>query len=274
MKKFIWVLLSLLAVLYQLNGYRKVGITTPYGEVFLPLKDKKRIEYLFRELIIYHAAGYTLLGNKPVSFECVSKPVCKMDLLLLWHTFFPSNLKRYYAWKTWQKYEHLFNKGNFLIWSEPSPWIENGELIVIANNHQVKQILQKHERDFALLKNLETKVLFKESLQSHDGLLGILLGYGRTNSWLFYEKKNAQLKSAFSDEINQLFENKKSALNFTLGWPIVGMAEILMYPTFMADTNTEETKKLKSDYLDTREKILDYYKDKDFLEATLQLLAK
>jgi hypothetical protein len=51
------------------------------------------------------------------------------------------------------------------------------------------------------------------------------------------------------------------------------MGEILMYPTFMADINTEETKQLKLEYLQTREKILDFYKGKNFLEATLELLA-
>lgn len=244
----------------------------PSGEISLPKKDVKRLEYLFRELIIYNSAGYTLLGNKPVSFECFTKPQFEWDFLYLWHTFFPTNLKKYRSWKAWQKYEHLFNKGDILIWSEPSPWIKNGELIILASRKQLERVIQENREDFVIFHSQEPKTLFNETLRSHAGLLGILLGYGRTNSWLFYKNNHVVLKPVFSDEINQLFKTKRAAINFTFGWPNVEMTEILMFPNFMADTKTEETKRLKSDYLRTRKKILDYYKDKDFLEATLQLL--
>lgn len=124
----------------------------PSGEISLPKNDAKRLEYLFRELIVYNSAGYTLLGNKPVSFECFTKPQLKWDFLYIWHTFFPSNLKKYRAWKTWQRYEHLFNKGiEILIWSEPSPWIKNGELIVIASKKQIDRVLQENQEEFTSL---------------------------------------------------------------------------------------------------------------------------
>ena len=44
-------------------------------------------------------------------------------------------------------------------------------------------------------------------------------------------------------------------------------------PTFAGDPHSAESVALKKDYLLTREKVLTYYKDKDFLEATLSLLA-
>lgn len=260
-------------MIWHLNGCRKVKIQTPSGEISLPKKDAKRLEYLFRELIVYNSAGYTVLGNKPVSFECFTNPQFKWDFLYIWHTFFSSNLKKYRAWKTWQRYEHLFNKGNkILIWSEPSPWIKNGELIVIASKKQVDLILQQNQDDFATLTGRDPKTVFSKALLSHDGLLGILLGYGKTNAWLFYEKNQVRLKPVFSDELNEIFRSKKAALNFTFGWPNIEMSKILMYPNFMADVDSEETKKLKTEYLHTRTKILDHYKNKDFLEATLQLL--
>jgi hypothetical protein len=121
--------------------------------------------------------------------------------------------------------------------------------------------------------NPEIKTLFRESLQHHEGLLGILLEYGRNNAWHYYKNEHFLLKPIFYDELNQLFKNKKAAFHFTLGWPKVEMREILMYPTFMADINTEETKQLKLEHLQTREKILNFYKGKNFLEATLELLA-
>jgi hypothetical protein len=38
--------------------------------------------------------------------------------------------------------------------------------------------------------NPETKTLFRESLQHHEGLLGVLLGYGRNNAWHFYKNEH------------------------------------------------------------------------------------
>ena len=42
----------------------------------------------------------------------------------------------------------------------------------------------------------------------------------------------------------------------------------------LAKLDSEETKELRIEYLKTRNTILEYYKDKDFLEATLQLFSK
>lgn len=276
MKRTIWALWFVLgmAIIWHLSGYRNVRVGTLSGEIYIPSRDVQRLEYLFRELIIYNSVGYTLIGNKPTSFESFSKPSFEWDLVGLWHAFSLSNLKKYHAWKTWQKYAHLFNKGDVLIWSEPSPWIKNGELIVVASQKQLKRARQENQEDFASLQNLEPQALFRECLLSHEGLLGILLGYGRTNAWLFYENNHFLLKPIFSDELNELFKTTKAALNFTFGWPTVEMAEILMFPNFMADINTEETKRLRSDYIQTRQKILDYYQGKDFLEATFQLMEK
>ena len=44
-------------------------------------------------------------------------------------------------------------------------------------------------------------------------------------------------------------------------------------PSFAGDPNSEESLALKTEYLLTKQKVMDYYKGKDFLEATLSLLA-
>lgn len=43
-------------------------------------------------------------------------------------------------------------------------------------------------------------------------------------------------------------------------------------PGFYAIIDHPETLHLKQHYLETKEKMIDYYKDKDFLEATLETL--
>jgi len=44
-------------------------------------------------------------------------------------------------------------------------------------------------------------------------------------------------------------------------------------PSFARDPNSEESLALKTEYLLTKQRVMDYYKDKDFLGATLSLLA-
>lgn len=275
--QLIFLMLFLSVVLWQLNGCRDATIKTSSGEVHISLKDKKLLEYFFRELVIYDCAGYTLLGTKPASFGVILKPVFKWDALFLWHAFLPSNLKKYRAWQTWKKYEHFFKKENIAIWAEPSPWVENVEFIVVANKVFIEQIYQENQKDFNLLakfsaETVDPKILFRESLRFHEGLLGALLGYGRNNGELFHKNERDLLKPMFQDECEQLFKNKKAAFHFTLGWPHVPMEKILMYPAFMANPTTKETEQLRQNYLETREKILSFYKNKDFLEATLSAL--
>lgn len=284
MTRLIWVCFCIFSVFlyWQFNGLRTTQLKVASQEVFIPYKDKRQIEYLLREFVVYDAAGYTLFGDKPISFQCVFKPAFKWDIRFLWHTFFPSNLKRYYAWKTWQKYDFFSNQKDFLIWSEPSPWIENGMLLIIANKKKTEQIFEEHRQYFASLGELpsqlahaeDVKCLFRQCLQSHEGLLGILLGYGQNNAFLFHQKHLPLLQPIFAEELDHLFQNRNTALNFTFGWPSVPMEEMLMYPTFMVDPKTVETENLRSKYLNSRKSILEYYKGKDFLEATLDLLSQ
>jgi hypothetical protein len=131
--KTTWILFSLLCLwvgIWQIDECRLVEIQLPSKKILIPKKDKQRLEYFCRELIVYNCIGYTLFGNKPVSFDCVMKPAFKWDFSFLWHTLNPTMnptmLKKYCAWKTWQKYRHFFCGEDFLMWSEPCPWIENG----------------------------------------------------------------------------------------------------------------------------------------------------
>ena len=263
------IFLSLWVLVCQLDGFRTVEIAAPNGKISMSKRDRERLEYLFRELIVYNSAGYTLLGSKPVSLDCVFKPLFKWDFLFLWHTYYPSNLKKYRAWKTWQKYESHFNRGDIQIWSEPSAWIENGELILIASKRNMTRAAQERPGEFP--ENIQMKEVVKSCL-NQDDLLGILLGYGGNNAKLFHEGRF--LKGIFSEEFHDLYDDSKTALNFTFGWPRMDISEILVYPMFMADTEAQESKDLKACYLKTRFEIIDYYRNKEFLEATFHLLAQ
>lgn len=264
----------MLAVLFWCSPDSVLQIDLPSGKLQLSQKDSEKLEYLFRDLIVYGDAGYTVLGNKPVSFITFFKPEFRWDWTFLWHAFMPSNIKKYHAWKTWKKYQHLFNQGNICMWSEQDPCCDYAELIVVLNKNEFKKVLHENADDFISMKEMDPQSVFDRSYQLHPNLLGILLGYGKQNAWCFHTNQRSILKSVFAEEIKKQFQNKRVCLNFLFGWPKVDMAEILLFPNFMANIETDETKSIKSEYLKTRCRILEHYADKNFLQATLQLFLK
>jgi hypothetical protein len=279
-KKPLGLLLVLICIgwiFYQIHRSLKVEIKLPSGKIFVSLKEKKQLEYFLEDLVIYECGGYTLLGNKPVTFTYILKPIFKWDLFYLWDAFSPSNIKRRRAWQTFKKYQPQLCGTNIIIWSETSPWNKNVELILLANKKEIYRVISENEKDFEAidLKELKSKDFFAEILQSHEGLIGTVLGYGRNNAWLFWKDRSLLPKEGiFSKEIHGLFKNKKAALNFAFGWPKMTLSDILMYPTFRANPDLEETKQLKESYLITRKTICNYYEGQNFLEATIQLLCR
>jgi hypothetical protein len=227
----------------------------------LSLNERELLESFFTQLIIHDSAGYTLLGDKPLSYQAFLRPTLKWDIFFLLEAFSPSNLRKYRAWKIWEKYARFFPGENFLIWSEPSPWTEGVEFIVIANRDAFCRVVRENRNDFQavlsqeivsgedLLKEVKDKSLFKDILQSHEGLMGVLLGYGHGNAWLFWERSGETkdcCTGIFKEENERLFQSRNVALNFTFGWPRVDLSEALVYPSFLADQRTEETKTLKN----------------------------
>jgi|JI10StandDraft_1071094.scaffolds.fasta_scaffold05214_12 hypothetical protein len=227
----------------------------------LPLRDKKRLEYFFRKLILYDDFGYTLLGNKPVSLSAYRQFSFSSDLIGIYSALLPPNIKMKLGWKAWKKYECYFNLKRFALWEEESPWIKNGSIILLANKEKFAEVYHQYQEDFQrvgshvdLNRVHETPLMIKQ-LNGHEGLIGTILGYGRTNAWLYHSHdKCSEVPSLWEKEIEE------------------GMTKQLGYPEFIADVHSNETKCLKEDYKKTREVILHTYEGKDFLETTLSLL--
>jgi hypothetical protein len=257
----------------------------------MPLKDKKRLTYLFYEILIRDDAAYTLFGNKPMSINGLVKPFSTlMGWDIFWMSVNSSNIRLYQSWKTWLKYAPLFESSRFLLSAETNPyWPEPNDAICILTIDKKKfaETIRAHKGDFEqilqaedingerLLQQATHTPLLKTILKSHDGLIGTLLGYGRNNAWLYEEKKRGSQISMVSicePIIYSFFANRPK-----LAWTYFGILEkdlslVLGYPTFLADPNSVETKTIKQDFIHTREKILSYYEGKDFLEATFDLL--
>lgn len=284
----------------------------------MPKKDRVKLEYFFRELLQEDYFGFVLLGQKPMAigstltkvnpFTCLwEKPSTRVGVancfipplnqrfMFYFHEAISSNrIKFNRAYETWKKYEIFFPMKRFSILYENLYRDGCKNLsIVLINKKTFTQIVNDHIDDFKKVLNREVNMekLLKETdvLLNHDGLLGILLGYGRENALWFYqnnnlfsEKERAEFyekfhpKIAFTEELGSLWTeeelqnlSKQRISNGAIHSPNLDYVSL---PTFRADFSSSETQALRENYLKTQQKIVEYYKDKDFLQTTLELL--
>jgi hypothetical protein len=132
---------------------------------------------------------------------------------------------------------------------------------------------------------LKANDIFKDVLESHHGLYGILLGYGRHNAQLFNRlaeiegtrsrdkfsltKKTLSPSEGFStiDEEYHYLKEKLLPFDEFLGDNFNPL--FMLLPAFMADHTHPETQRLKTEYRQQYKNIIERYKKGDFLEVTL-----
>jgi hypothetical protein len=305
-KKFLKFLLVLLALSIAIQHWpvrlHILGCST--GEDFsvpVTFKDKRRLEYFFRDVCFLNAWAYTLLGSKPMSIHQYTKPLKAMrnvafhpelnEILLtcFWppnlkeicYLFNPEQLKIKNGWDALNKHMRKIRSNRFALFS-----FDKGDVVVLALVDKIKliQIVDRHGDDFKEILetlNISSKelmiednlYLFLKSIHS-DGLLGTLLGFGRENAWLFQKYKNMNsslldrpMKGAWEGQESEYLEKICKKTRSFSPWDVSD----LFYPPFACSPNSEETKKIKERYEEDRERIIHYYQGKDVVEATLSL---
>lgn len=256
----------------------------------VPLSERRNIEYFFKNFVVENCFGYVLLGNKPMSLSLyynLSFTPSKKNSFLY---FFPKNYKVKKGFDLWEKNKCFFPMKNYLIKKEPNPWNPKNELILfidkkrfvqtIEDNIDVFQtILERKIIPTELLAEAENSFLLRDILQENDFLIGILLGYGRNNSKIFYlttkqNYRNNNFKYVWYD--NDLNKNimLKMKLIDGLSGKIFQNLENMRLPDFLAEVSSDETLALKKTYLIDRQNILEFYSRGDFLENTLKKLTE
>ncbi len=284
LKYFLWVWALFIAFFFwQYNGREtslcfldKNGIE---HTLHLPVKDREKICGLMQKLFAEDSFAYVLLGNKPMCRGSYQTPLPFHG----WANFYYSFLGHYQTlrdgWITWEKYRHLFP--SFNLWAEKSELYPGWTSILLVNEKQFNIVVANNRKDFEgilqreivdgsqLLKEAKNSSLIDEALQSHQVLLGITLGYGRENSWKFLESCETLIPAGFvwdeQEDIPDEIPEDIPSTDFYLLW--------FSCPSFAGDPHSEESMELKTNYLLTKQRVMKYYKDKDFLEATLSLLA-
>lgn len=301
-KKHFFSFCILFFTLWQVHENSLIEVNIPVREseikLVMRLKDKRDLEYLFYKMFIRDDGGYTLFGAKPMHMNVYLNPFVTSN----WEDFHRAlsldYLRTYRGLKAFQKYQYLLENSNFILLSEKNPFLEEhcqklnkpnfGIAIILINRERLKEVFDKHKKDFqivledddisceSILKEMKYKHFLKEILKNHNGLIGTVFGYGRDNAWLFLEKHQGHIVHSWAPvwghDVYEFFQNRPSFSWQWFGYCSNELPKLVGYPTFFADPNSVETQELKEKFLETRQKIIDYYKEKKFFEATLNIL--
>ncbi|MCB1181762.1 MAG: hypothetical protein KDK55_07085 [Chlamydiia bacterium] len=246
----------------------------------LPVKDRKRLAGLMQKLFAENSFAYTILGPKPVSWETYQSPLPLSNWTRFYDSFSEHNRSLRFGWKTWEKYQHLFPSAH--LWAENPKCHPGLTSILIVNEDRFNDVVNKNKQDFQevlhrkipngcqLIREAKNRSLMNEVLEGHQGLIGIVLGYGRDNSWKFLEgcKNRVAIGCVWEEEDDSIEESLELNVNLTDYY-----LSHYSCPSFAGDPNSAESLELKAEYTLTKQRIIEYYHDKDFLEATLSLLA-
>jgi hypothetical protein len=249
-----FIKLALICILFCSNV--EASIIQPQE---IPPKDIKSIERFFKYIIFQTTAPFTLFGDKPITlinFNTEVKPLYFIEA-----SYSAVIIKDF---KIWKSYESKCSK-NFAFKEE----VEKDSYSIILINK--KNCLATIESNLELFHEiLDTKltaeeildricnsrVFSQDVLQSHQGLLGILLGYGKNNSMAFHDIYTEQ----------RLFYKPLQFFNNEPHDPLL----LFSMPDFVAIENDLETQTLKESYIKTRKQITALYRKGELLEAALK----
>lgn len=262
----------------------------------IPKEDLIQIKSLFEHIFKYNELGFTLFGDKPISF-------CSIDKGLLSYEqrggiYFPKYCENIFElhktyevnWLVWEKHRSKFDIKNFV-------FVDNKIGILLINKVNflktvrsnldlVSRILGDNLDAITLLKRIENgEYLFKTLNKNHE-LLGVFLGFGRENSRLFQrrEELDPQGFSPFlqkhispskgyesvEDELADLWRRLSVINNHDRYFPIVNLVRV----GFAADPNFPETEILRSKYELDRKRINKIMANENWFEEILLQLTR
>lgn len=261
-------------------------------------QEKKQIESFLKVLIYQNHFGYTLFGNKPVSVAGYfsQEPIEN----LLWGQWDRSNLRN--LWKIWEKYQKTLTIKEFILLNETDVDVEGIQVISLINKKAFLAKIREHISLFQSIlgTNISAELLLEQVSSPHaslfrllkcnEGLYGILLGFGKNNSFAFKRRlelakmvdplyrdfpiRFSPLFPESSDKFSS-FSEEYSSLQAQL-FPFHGRNELshIVFPYMLVLENDEETTYLKKKYRAERQKIVQSYSKGDFLDITLKQLCK
>ncbi len=276
-----WVLLCL-----SLGAFFLTGFSSP--ETCL-LRESARVELnpFFRLLFQRSEFGYTLFGQKPMSFY--SYFIKLPSECVMFGSFTDPKIEKHYL--TYGKYKDELSFVNYIILDQlcisnkfPTSGIVRDVFIInkraftaAVNEHLslFKEKLGKGVCADGLLRDIESgKNILFDVLKEDELLWGILLGYGDHNAEIYARReaikdgKTIALAPGYSS-----LEEELNAIDGLLeGFTHEYFIDLIPLPMFMCDANHIETQMLKNKYQQVQEHIRTVYNSPDFLDLVLHQL--
>jgi hypothetical protein len=237
----------------------------------IPKESQEDLKYLFHIVFLEQDGAYTIFGNKPVS-------MAGKFLIDSWETTIKGEVGKFgKAWKTWQNYKNKFIINNYLIIGERHTFKKSDSVVLNVSVINKKAFIKTVNHNLFLFETLldqkidpkkilddieKGKLLLWQSIKHNEILLGILLGYGNHNAYLFNEKSFFRTHYLFSRKISKLKCSDEEIYPLMIVNPV----------QYSADLDHPETKMLQKMYKNLRKKISAIYSQGDFLEITLSQL--
>lgn len=238
---------------------------------------KAKIIAFFKELLLEHGGAYTLFGSKPITleplldcsegaYECLQEYLQKNPEVVS----IPIERSLEEGWEAWNK-QPLRLSDNFIL-KEIN--LSDNRMLVFFNVKSTISTLRRHyevfkkilQSDFdpnEVVQKLyeDTPAIWKKLLLDHEAK-GILFGYGIKNAHRF--KKMMETTISQNIKASENNDPRLKAECYLHGSPF-------RIPIF-AMLDELESRKLVSNYKKERDKIVEAYSDKNFLEVTLKKL--
>jgi|SRR5579862_1888730 len=258
----------------------------------LSLKEYEELKLLFHYLFAEREFGYTLLGDKPMSF-CLA-PVCSVAVSTgedIFKICFKNRIDLRNALFFLNNLQKSKIKPNYiLIVLETRGY---PDYVFFINRSAFAQVFNSNigafKRAFGHKITCESfleafqneRIDLDEFFQEHD-LLGIMFGYGRHNAQLFERRqmlvcgrtkipytlrpKPSRAFSTVEEEIGFLNQHLKLIHSNDLGLSKLDQVH------FAADHDSLETKKLRKHYRATRQKLTNLFSNENWFEMILEKL--
>jgi hypothetical protein len=290
MKIFIFIIICVCSNLANALFAERFDLLNKMAEI--PADEQEEIKSLFRHLFINDVFSYSLFGDKPLS---CSRSIInntsheKLLKLLFLDGYCLSFLECYCEpsiilkknWEVWCKHKNKFKQTNYFLFQNR---IGSQTRLIIINKKSFLKVVNQHitlfKRVMGPLVSAETllEAMQKEdinifdTLHNNEGLLGILLGFGKHNSLVF--QKREELIDSLGKDLKkiELINNEIDVLNKKLQ-PLHEYDKYIIATInrvgFSSDHDHPETIQLRSKYDNLNRKINEIYSRDDWFERTL-----
>ena len=233
----------------------------------LNLEEKKDLTNFFRICCCSSDFGYTIFGEKPMSLEGLFLDRPKFEDIDEYkdNEWVVCEYRMKEGWEVWTKHFQDVQLSGFSLIFYPVPSYPELLHFAIINHKMFVDVVEKNLNEFqkVLNRKISSKEILKEYIKgegkvfeivkNHDGLLGVLLGYGKENSFKYMKGE----KLSYSIDLSTIKPSDMSEISL---------------PSFKAVEGSFETRKIMESFKKQKERITPIYQKENFLEIVLLTL--